>query len=306
MEDLKQIVDAALQINPNCYYYSKYHPVRGATNEQLLSSYKQIGVDSRDCLVPCSSGDQFITASLLGAKSVITYDIDYLTKFYAFLKLGAAKAFRDYATFQAFILPRKETYSSFLKQENLRKVADYLPSEIASFWHMYLKKCNSKQLATFLPCLSKEQEEQLATCTPYYTKEGYESCREQFASMAYPIFVCGDVTELSDAFLPEQFDCIDLSNILECEVVKHLMSFSYPSLFLEAQLESEWISFYKKQFGPLLREDGKMIVDYFLNYFSRKDSDVLFSDDELHSFLLTSLQNGSGILVYEKKRSLKP
>ena len=108
----------------NDYFYWIYP----FTNENIGGYYKDIDFNNKSVLVPTSSSDHALNAYLLGAKSVDSFDINPLTKYYSELKSACIKSLSldEFISFlynkRIFLMPKnymsKDIYSYIRKELN--------------------------------------------------------------------------------------------------------------------------------------------------------------------------------------------
>lgn len=114
-----------------------YMPIYMFTTENIKGVSKAIDVKGKDVLTVCASSDHEFNFLLNGAKSVETFDVNYLTNFYYYFKESAILTL-EYQEFIDFFFPKfnfsfkKKTFNS----KTFKKIVDNIRDEgVKVFWN---------------------------------------------------------------------------------------------------------------------------------------------------------------------------
>ena len=113
MSTYKDDLKGAKQLINEDYGSLGYHKVYYSSNEYLPQLFNQFSIKDKDVFTVVGSGDQVLYSYYKGARSVDTYDINILTKYYYYLRkwcLEETKEFYLSAKDDALIKAIKKHY----------------------------------------------------------------------------------------------------------------------------------------------------------------------------------------------------
>lgn len=257
-------VEQALRIQNKLGFYGPIAPIFGNTcnNNQEVENY--INYQDKHILLPASSGDSWLSAVYNGCEDGVLYDVNCLTQFYTYLRIGAVRYFENKKDMLSFMVPGLKD-SCYLNPKIAGKIQ--LPEEAQYFWHQYLSKASREQIATlisFSHCRGYDLLPYIQSGMPFYqNQKAYEKLRQKLLEKEYPPFIQSDIRELHN-HLSTSFDVIDLSNIIECLVLEELyqMGYSTADYIEQNKIEKKWIAFIESSIDPYLRFGGRMLLNY--------------------------------------------
>lgn len=123
-----KLVDGKRVDNYDKLYYS--------TNENLDELFKYVDVKDKDVLTVLSSSDQYFYCLFNDARSVDSYDINKLTKYYYYLRLWGIK-------YLDLFYPSEDLFKNHIYIYELLKLVDCndkSEEEAYMFWNSYIRK----------------------------------------------------------------------------------------------------------------------------------------------------------------------
>ena len=180
----------------------KYRGVFANTNEDLLTMFNNLNLLDKNVFAVMSSADYYIMSHLFGAKSVDCFDINPITYRYFFLRKWLIQTgIMDYG------------FCSYPKLLEIVNGLDTPPLEIESesleFWKEIIEYFNGHNhwdngliTTSFSPL--------------YYYYEERKCEVKKIISSANPTFYNIDICEKLGLGIGKKYDCIFLSNILDC------------------------------------------------------------------------------------------
>ena len=233
-----------------------FSKIYGSSNENLKKLFQCFSVNNKDVLTVLASSDQFFHTVYHGARSVDTFDINPLTKYYYYLR-------RWLLLYNNEFYPSKRMFQTSSYLNNLLqkvKPEDKEEENAYQFWKNYLKKASPKIHENLY-------------CLPLYNKNNLifnqKELKEKLVKIK-PSFYHQDL--FGEITCPKKYDIVITSNILEYGT--NTMKLSKAS----------------KNLKLLLREGGKVIASHFVlsaesNYFIR-EKNIFLPDFEFQEFVL--------------------
>lgn len=243
--------------NPN---YTKFDRVYPYTTEMISQYMKDL--DNKDILSVVGSGDHFLNACLLGAKSIDSFDINNLAIKYLNLKIAAVNSLN------------KNEFYEFLGNDS-KKYFDRIKYSLyfkdINFWNWYINNIvNGKGIQSsnmFYPRNGIYTNKNL-----YMNDKGYNTLKSNIKRLDDYDTYCSDINDL---YLDKKYDRIYLSNLCEYQV----------------DLD-KFINTVKRLYNDNLNDDGILYYAY-INYIDRplinnllnnfKDTEVLNIDGAFRS-----------------------
>ncbi len=234
--------------------FTNYSPTYLVTNENQTAALKEFDVKDKDILCVTSSGDFAFNALSLGARKVVTFDINKFAKYVLDLKVATVKTYPDETLYASFWLSNSPTFLSYIKFLEIR---GNLSKEAYDFWnyvYTYLNK-NKNTLDntdffrnTIYNTITLQERFNL-----YYEKSYYEQLRKRILMTNIDSYDL-DITKINTLKSNYQFDVVYLSNIIQYyATINGLGSKEKVYKFLEEV---------KKE---LLRNNGILVASY--NFF---------------------------------------
>ncbi len=255
------------------------------TNENIKACFNHFDFKNKDVLSVLASSDQVFDMFLRGAKSIDTFDINPLCKYYFALKKAAILALdrADFINFFSYSNP------NFLNDFIFKEISKNLKNDNYIFWETLFNHKNKDDLYRLF-------ELDLANQTLYLSdNENYKLLQSKINLLSVRFTNC-DIYDLIN-ILDNKYDIIYLSNILG--------RLGFKSNFLNNESMNNFISFLNS-LSKYLKDNGEIIANYFYIYSQlletlkilRKNNidvsyfeKIKFQNDEI---------NKAGALIYRK------
>lgn len=127
----------------NGLVHSKFDYIYPFSNENINAAFNNFDLKGKDFLTVLASSDQTFDLYLRGAKSVFTFDINPLTKYYFYLKKAAIKTlcYEEFLQFFSYYDENDmENLTVFNKETFYRKVIYGLDGDAHTFWTYLFNK----------------------------------------------------------------------------------------------------------------------------------------------------------------------
>ncbi len=234
--------------------FTNYSPTYLVTNENQTAALKEFDVKDKDILCVTSSGDFAFNALSLGARKVVTFDINKFAKYVLDLKVATVKTYPDEKLYAGFWLSNSPYFLSYTKFLEIRV---NLTKEAFDFWtyvYTFLNNANNTLDNTdFFRNIIYNTNTLQERFNLYYRELYYEQLRRSILTTAIDSYDM-DITKITTLKSAYQFDVVYLSNIIQYyATIKGLDSKEKVYDFLESV---------KKE---LLRKDGTLVASY--NFF---------------------------------------
>lgn len=284
METVKKDIEAAKRLMT----YGKEHNgvfeqydtsfLFGTENQKEINNI--INYKGKDVFTVASSGEQYLGSSYYGAKRVDIYDVNRLTKPIAYLRIGSIIAL-EYDEFIKFSFPYigNDFNYSFWNVEDILKIINILPEDVAYFWANLLPLLDDRQYGDLIG-LGKRicAMEHVLRGMPFYAnEEEYYKLKEILKKKGFPKFFELDISSFSDS-LDVTYDIIYLSNIIEglvCYIARNGM---YGVPMSENIVEYSELQRILSNLYPLLKKNGIFLVDYRPNCTREASTDYMFNN----------------------------
>lgn len=284
MEIVKKDIEAAKRL----MIYGKEHNgvfeqydtsfLFGTENQKEINNI--INYKGKDVFTVASSGEQYLGSSYYGAKRVDIYDINRLTKYIAYLRIGSIIAL-EYDEFINFTFPYigNDFNYSFWNVVNIAKIIKILPPDVAYFWANLLPLLAEHQYGDLI-CLGKgiDIKEHILQGMPFYaSEEEYNKLKAILKKKNFPNFYELDISSFCGS-LNITYDIVYLSNIIEglvCYITRGQM-FSGP--MLENIIEQSELRRILSNLYSLLKKNGIFLIDYRPNCTKESSTDYMFNN----------------------------
>lgn len=167
-------------------------------------------------LCVASSGDHLLNCVAKGSKEITIFDINPITYYLNYLKIGALNLDRD--TFIRFFTVDKdwETYSKdFFSYQIYINIRKYLSNDIAKFWDIFydeLKKRNVTPQSSKLFRYMRHSRETIVDANLYLDIEYFSKMKDLIKEVKIN-FILSDIKDLESMDNTDKFNTILLSNI---------------------------------------------------------------------------------------------
>ncbi len=190
------------------------------TNEDIKGYFDNFDFKGKDVLSVLASSDQVFDMFLRGAKSIDTFDINPLTKYYFYLKKAAILALdkKDFINFfnQNIISDNEyeitiDNYNKFNK-DIFMEISKYLKGDSYIFWNTLFENFSPVEISKerFLFSFDYHNEWNLKIKTLYYNN--YYKLKARIGDLKITFTKC-DVKDLPEK-LNSKYDIIYLSNTI--------------------------------------------------------------------------------------------
>lgn len=190
-------VNAACDIVRNDSSMGGYYKVFCSSNENLIDLFKVISVKDKEVLAVLSSSDQYFYSYYNGALSVDTFDKNYLTKYYYYIRKWSIKYLGKFYPDVQFL--NNTTYIRELLK--LVECSDMSEKEAFLFWKTYVDRI-------------KPLDNRKLFYSGFYNKDGISDMDKLSEIIEKKlVFSHGNIQDYVVA--NKKYDVIILSNILE-------------------------------------------------------------------------------------------
>ena len=234
--------------------FTNYSPTYLVTNENQTAALKEFDVKDKDILCVTSSGDFAFNALSLGARKVVTFDINKFAKYVLALKVATVKTYPDEKLYAGFWLSNSPYFLSYNKFLEIR---GNLSKDAFDFWtyvYTFLNNANNTLNNTdFFRNIIYNTNILQEKYNLYYKATYYEQLRNSILTTKIDSYDL-DITKINTLKSDYQFDVVYLSNIIQYyATINGLNSKEKVYKFLEVV---------KKE---LLRNNGTLVASY--NFF---------------------------------------
>jgi hypothetical protein len=306
----KQIIDSKNITNKD----NKYSQVYKFTNENICGISKNIDIKNKEVLTVCSSGAQYFSHLLNGAKTVDTFDISIFTKYFLHLNIAAIISL-DYDEYLDFFFPKRHSlinnkyfnFNTYLKLRDNFKDKDSL-----EFWNALFWKYPSKKLyySNLFVQNNPDQKNIIECCDYLKNEETYNLLRAKLKKIDTVTFYN---TDIIDKMLEtnKHYDFIYLSNILDKiymtnkkqylqfiktilkKLEKHLKDNGEIGVcYLYCYLDDYWWSLDRTNFQALYQNNQLPTSDYTLKSFNGHENPNS-----------NFIKNRDALILYKKRKN---
>ena len=188
-------------------------------NENIKELLSYFNLKDKDCLSVLASSDQIFDMYLKGAKSITTFDINNLTKYYYKLKKAAMMAgltFEDYKKFFCF-----EEYNDHRSNKNtfdyneFNIIKKYLDKDSYLFWVELYNCFSSLEIRTPFGLFTYDEPscQILEKTVGYFNESSYKELQKNINRLNIE-FINTNIKSLP-AYLNGKFDFMYFSNIIQ-------------------------------------------------------------------------------------------
>lgn len=253
----------------NSYNQELFDFIYPFCNENIKELLSYFNLKDKDCLSVLASSDQIFDMHLKGAKSITTFDINNLTKYYYHLKKAAIMAglnFDDYKKFFCF-----EEYNNHRSNrdafdyDTFNIIKKYLDKDSYIFW-VELYNCFSPlEIRTPFGLFTyDEQSNQILEKTVgYFNETSYKELQKIIKNLNIN-FINANIKSLP-AYLSSKFDFMYFSNIIQyCDS----MFANYDSLDKMNNQKTKLLKMKTilKYLSNYLNKEGYMVAGYLYNF----------------------------------------
>lgn len=236
--------------------FGAFQTIYSFSNENLVESLKHFDLSNKDCLTVLASSDQAFDMFLRGAKSVTTFDINPLTKYYFYLKKAALLSKISKEDYMEFFSYSKSNYLKIFPI-----IFENLEDEGLKFWYTLFKEYDKYDLTHGL-FTNEPFPARVLTKTLYYLNgENYYTLANKIKDFDFNQ-IDSNILDLYDK-LNSTYDFMYLSNIMEYS--KALFGYDSSDIDLDSKILS--LKNFKElviKLSQKLNANGKINVSYLL------------------------------------------
>ena len=232
---------------------NKYSYIYMFTNENINAILKKINMNNKDVLTVASSGDQAFNFILDGASNISLFDINYLTKYYFYLKKTMIEQL-SYKEFQDFFFPRFFNKEDYFSKNTYYKISNNIEDdESKTFWDYIFNNYNKESILSLF--VDETYHKKNITYRNKYLKNevNYNLLKDKIKNISNVDFYCFNILE-KELTTNKKFDFIYLSNILDSIHEDDLLEYL-------KQIKTLTLNFSNN-----LKKDGIIAVSYLFCY----------------------------------------
>lgn len=252
--------------------FGTFQTIYSFSNENLVESLKHFDLHDKDCLTVLASSDQALDMFLSGAKSVTTFDINPLTKYYFYLKKAALLSNISREDYIEFFGYSKNNYFKIFPI-----VFENLEGEGLKFWYTLFKECDKYDLTHGLFTNEPYPARVLTKTLHYLYGENYYTLASKIKDFDINQ-IDSNILNLCDK-LNSTYDFMYLSNIMEYS--KSLFGYDSNDIDFDGKILS--LKNFKElviKLSQKLNANGKINVSYlFEGSCKNRYSDVFHEEN---------------------------
>ena len=254
------------------------------TNKNLKEVHKLFDLNDKSVLTVTSSGDHILEAMLAGAKTVDSFDINLLTRYYFELKKAMIKTYK----LKLYTDIIQSFSYGFISKKNYKKIRENLNKKYRKFWDeiiAYEYSNDSADLANLYNAIISPKHFNLVS---YLSKENYLQLKTNLSD--YNInFINSDLFSL-DLKLDKTYDLIYLSNI-----------YAYADKYTYSGIKK--VKDYAKcRLFPYLNSGGTIVYAYLYQYNFDRIADSCCFRDEFEVFYPIDRDNNKSDCLFTLRR----
>ena len=266
--------------------FTNYSPTYLVTNENQTAALKEFDVKDKDILCVTSSGDFAFNALSLGARKVVTFDINKFARYVLDLKVATIKTYPNVKLYAGFWLSNSPYFLSYAKFLEIR---GNLSKEAFDFWtyvYTFLNNANNTLNNTdFFRNIIYNTNTLQERFNLYYDALYYEQLRRSVLTTKIDSYDM-DITKINALKSAYQFDVVYLSNIIQ-----------YYATINGIDSKEKVYKFLESVKKDLLRKDGTLVASY--NFFGNlvEFNETLSSDiKDVTNYLILKYQEDYKLL----------
>ncbi len=282
----------------NTLYLRKFEQIYPFANENLKAAFKNFDFTGKKCLTVLASSDQALEMISKGAKKIVTFDINPLTKYYFELKKAALIANFSLEEYLNYFSYYQEGYPNLIinkesfNQSAFAKIKPYLEKESYLFWHYLYQRYEPLIIRKCLFSYDEINQKTLPKSLSYLENNNFIQLKKRIKNIKNN-FIISNVTDLPK-FFQEKQDYIYLSNIIQ--YAEELFPPKMTDYITQETYQKEALNYYKKhleQIKSLLNTQGYLLGGYIYSsniddemvaIFNSKVRQAVFNQDLIISF----------------------
>lgn len=263
--------------------FEKIYPF---SNENIAACLPHFNLQGKDCLTVLGSGDQALDFAYHGAKTIDTFDINPLTKYYFYLKKAALMSnisYQEYINFFCFkeYLQYLDKNWNAFNEETFNKLVPYLKDDNYIFWFTLFDTFDFNPVeireSNGLFTSDEFSHQVLSQSIAYLNEKNYYKLKEKASSININ-FLNSNIKDLEPK-ITKKYDFIYLSNIIQYTDTMYEKNI----LIAVSENRRNGLESYKNTIKKLeknLKENGQIIAGYLYTPDIRDGSESIY-DGEL-------------------------
>ena len=256
--------------------FTNYSPTYLVTNENQNAALENFDVKDKDILCVTSSGDFAFNALSLGARKVVTFDINKFAKYVLALKVATVKTYPDEKLYAGFWLSNSPYFLSYNKFLEIR---GNLSKDAFDFWtyvYTFLNNANNTLDNTnFFRNIIYNTNTLQEKYNLYYKATYYEQLRNSILTTKIDSYDL-DITKINTLKSNYQFDVVYLSNIIQ-----------YYATINGLDSKEKVYEFLEEVKKELLRNNGTLVASYnFWGHLVEFVDNLAFDPKDVTNYLI--------------------
>lgn len=254
------------------------------TNENLKEVYKLFDVKDKAVLTVTSSGDHIFESLASGAKTVDSFDINYLTEYYYYLKKAIIQSYKASSCFNLIELL---SYGDISKKR-YNKLRENLDGKYQLFWDIIIGNYLSSKDDSLKNLYNTNASTKHYNLVNYLSRDKYKLLKEKLDEFDENFIHC-DIFSL-DKNLDKSYDLIYLSNIY-----RYVDKYNYEGL-------NKIKEYSKTKLYPFLNDGGTIVYGYLYGYsFDHFNKLYILRDNDEINYTIRGLHGKKDCLFTLKK-----
>lgn len=281
-------------------WYQEVSRIYLFTTEDIKSVVKHFDLNNKKILTVLSSSDQALNFVLKRPKSIETFDINILTKYYFDLKQTAIK-YLTYEEFLSFFLLGDESFS----KKTYERIEKYLQEDSKKFWdHVFslgevLRKKDNKSLYRRGLFHFMGYNYNPLDVNEYLDKDNYSKLKK--------ILFEYEVKFLHMDLYKEEFSKLGMYDFIYLSNIANYMPDFKKTILLKKDNLKDYRKLITEGLGSHLEDDGVIVASYLYEFWGHeglgdiKERNRIFKESKGFSELeISSREYNDKILVYKK------
>ncbi len=239
--------------------YTQFRRIFPFSNENIKTYFDLVDFEDKDVLSVLASSDQVFDMFLRGTKSIDTFDINPLCKYYFYLKKAAILALEknDFIDFFTTCKNNAGYYElkKTINKEMFSEITKYLKGDYLIFWDEIYKILNEYNLLNFYYTCHSEVNE-LVNRTLYLDDTNYKLLKKSINSFDIKFIECNFKNLYY--FLDKKYDIMYFSNIADY-LISTYKTKNYELIIYRYKRDIEKIK-------TFLNYEGIILMHYLYNY----------------------------------------
>lgn len=302
MSTLNDDIAKAMKIIDSKNYDNQFDCLYPFCNENIGELFSYFDFRDKNVLSVLASSDQILDMHLRGAKNITTFDINWMTKYYYYLKKAAIMSgisFEEFVEYFCFEDYDKGCNRTAFNQDTFERIRNYLPEDMKIFWSRLYNSYSPQDIRVpyGMFTIDENSKDVLSGTVAYFNEENFEILRETIHNLNIN-FINSDIKTLP-IYLEGKYDIMYFSNIIQ--YTEGLFK-NYNELDNITNQKSQLLKFKNllNQFYKYLVPGGYCLVGYLYEpeytdrdvaIFNKKLRKEIFNEDNYFYLYIRAVQN---------------